>query len=119
MHSFENIGTSLINVFKGIGQAWKETFEPMSGDDLFNIIAGFHKFRQTIKFAGDDVDKFKRTFKGLFALLDIVSTIAGGGLKLAFNGLTAILGAFDMNVLDLTANLGDMLVKFRDFFFVY
>ena len=117
LHSFENIGTSLINVFKGIGQAWKETFEPMSGDDLFNIIAGFHKFTQTIKFAGDDVDKFKRTFKGLFALLDIVSTIAGGGLKLAFNGLTAILGAFDMNVLDLTANLGDMLVKFRDFLF--
>ena len=117
LHSFENIGTSLINVFKGIGQAWKETFEPMSGDDLFNIIAGFHKFTQTIKFAGDDVDKFKRTFKGLFALLDIVSTIAGGGLKFAFNGLTAILGAFDMNVLDLTANLGDMLVKFRDFLF--
>ena len=117
LHSFENIGTSIINIFKAIGNAWRETFEPMSGDDLFNIIAGFHKFTQTIKFAGDDVDKLKRTFKGLFALLDIVSTITGGGLKLAFKGLSAILGAFDMDVLDLTANLGDMLVKFRDFLF--
>ena len=51
-------------------------------------------------------DKLKRTFKGVFAVLDIVKTITGGGLKIAFKALSAILGAFDMNVLDLTAGIG-------------
>lgn len=117
INSFKNIGQSIINVFKAIGDAWRETFEPISGDDLFNIIAGFHKFTMTIKLTDEDVDKLKRTFKGLFAILDIITTIAGGGMKIAFKALSAILSTFDMDILDLTANIGDAIVKFRDFLF--
>ena len=113
--SFQNIGTSLINVFKAVSAAWNSIFTPMSADTLFDIIAGFHKFTEKIKINSEETAKLKRTFKGLFALLDIITTFVSGGFKLAFKAVSAILGAFDMDVLDLTANIGDMLVGLRDF----
>lgn len=117
INSFKNIGKGIIKTFKAIGEAWNETFDGISSDTLFNIIAAFHKFSTKINITDETADKLKRTFKGLFAVLDIVTTIAGGGLKLAFKVLSAVLGAFDMDILDLTAGIGDLLVKFRDFLF--
>lgn len=118
INSFKNIGQSIISTFKPIGDAWRDTFEPMSPDTLFNIIAAFHKFTMSIKtMATENADNLKRTFKGIFALLDIITTIAGGGAKIAFKVLSTVLGAFNMNVLDFTAILGDLIVKFRDFLF--
>ena len=117
LDSFRNIGESIANVFKAIGEAWKEAFDGNNVNILYDIIAGFHKATTWMSISYEDADKLKRTFKGLFALLDIVSTIVGGGLKLAFKVLAAILDAFDISVLDLTAGIGDLLVKFRDFLF--
>ena len=117
MHSFENIGKNLISIFKSIGSAWKEIFEPMSSNDLFNVIAGFHKFTESIKLTKEQTENLKRTFKGLFAALDIVKTIVGGGFHVAFKAISAVLSAFDMDILELTGNIGDVIVKFRDFLF--
>lgn len=44
INSFKNIGQSIVKVFKAIGDGWQEVIDPMSADDLFNIIAAFHKF---------------------------------------------------------------------------
>lgn len=118
INSFKNIGNSLINVFSLIGTAWRSIFDPMSADTLFNIIAAFHKFTATIKeFTENNADNLTRTFKGLFAALDIVRTILGGGLSFAFKAINAVLKAFDMNILDVTAKIGDAVVAFRDFLF--
>ena len=117
INSFKNIGNGIVKTFKAIGEAWRETFDPVSADTLFNIIAAFHKFSSKLNITDETADKLKRTFKGLFALLDIVKTIVGGGLNMAFKVLSAILGSFDMDILDLTAGLGDLIVKFRDFLF--
>lgn len=108
---------ALMDVIAPIKEAFREFFPRMTGEQLYELTEKVRDLTEKFKISEEDVDKLKRTFKGLFAVLDIVSTITGGGLKLAFKGLSAILGAFDMNVLDLTANLGDMLVKFRDFLF--
>lgn len=63
---------------------------------------------------GENADKLKRAFEGLFAVFEIIGRIAGGGLRVAFDVLTSVLGAFDMNVLDLAASMGDTVVAFRD-----
>ena len=111
MNSLKNIGKSIISIFTSIGIAWRSIFDPMSSDALFDIIAGFHKFTSEIKtFTEGNADKLIRTFKGLFAALDIVRTIVGGGLKIAFKVLSIILGGFEMNVLNLTAIIGDAVV---------
>lgn len=126
LNSFKNIGQSLVKVFTSIGKAWKEAFWGDATEEdiiakktesLYNAISAFHKFSTTLKISDDTAKKITSTFKGLFAIIDIIKTITGGGLNLAFKVLSKVLGAFDMDVLDLTATIGNALVAFRDFLF--
>ena len=116
---FKNAWTGLVKVFEAVKKAWTDIFPPKTMEErsqkLYDIIAAIHKFSTKLIMSNETASKLTRTFKGLFAIIDIIRTIAGGGLKIAFKLLSSILGAFDMDVLDLTANIGDMLVKFRDF----
>ena len=114
---FANIGNGLIKVFKSIGDAWKETMKPINGNDIFNVIVGFQKFTRQLIMTDQTADKLKRTFKGVFAMLDMVMTVTGGGLKLAFKVLGMVLKAFDTDLLTVTANIGDVIVAIRDFLF--
>jgi hypothetical protein len=115
INSFKNLGLSLVSVFKSIGEAWKNAFPPMTGDQLFDIIAAMHKFSVIIRTRVEkNADSLTRTLKGLFAILDLISMVIGGGLKIAFTILKAILGAFNLNLLDFTALIGDAIVRFRD-----
>jgi tape measure domain-containing protein len=114
MNALKNIGNSIVSIFKAIGQAWKDIFPSSSTDTVFNIVAAFHKLSERMKVTDEDADKIKRTFKGLFAVLDLVSTLVGGGLRLALKATSYILSLFNLSLLDVTAILGDALVKFRD-----
>ena len=114
MQSFSNIGHNIIMIFKSIGEAWKEVFPPVTADNLFSLLAGFYKLTTSMKITDEEADKLKRAFKGLFAVLDLVSTLVGGGLRLALKVTSYILSLFNLSLLDVAANLGDVLVKFRD-----
>ena len=118
INSFKNIGQGLVTVFKSIGAAWKEVF-PSTLEDrtekLFNVFAGFHKvtrkFRDSI---AENAEEITRTFKGLFAAIDIIATIIGGPIKIAFKLFQQLLGAFNLDMWDVTAAMGDAIVNFRD-----
>ena len=115
--SFKNIGLSIAKVFKAIGQAFTEAFnfnQDSLANGLFNAIAGLHKFSRWILISDESAENLKRTLKGVFAALDLVLTIVSGPVKIAFKILTTILGAFDLSILDVTAVIGDAIVKFRD-----
>ena len=114
INSFKNIGKGLISVFTAIGKAYREIFPPMSSDQLFNIIAGWHKLTTKFIVSEESADKLRRTFKGVFALLDIITTLVGGGFKIAFKVVSAVLSHFNLSILDVTAAIGDGIVGFRD-----
>lgn len=114
LNAFKNIGQSLVTVFQSIGKAYREIFPPVTADQLFNVIAAFHKFSTYLVVGEDTAANLTRTVKGLFAALDILLTLTAGPLKIAFKIFTQLLSAFDMDVLDFTAMLGDSIVKFRD-----
>ena len=114
IESFKNAGTGLYKSLKAIGQAWLEIFPPMTSLQLYNIIKALHTFSENLKMSDETADKLKRTFKGLFALLDIILTVVGGPIKIAFKVLCQILGMFDLDLLSVTALVGDAIVKFRD-----
>jgi len=116
-NSFKNIGLSIVDVFKAIGKAYRDVFPPMKADQLFDIIAGFHKFSTLLRPSEDTLNDLTRTFRGLFAAIDIILTVIGGPFKLAFKVISKLLGQFDVNILDATAVLGDLIVKFRNFLF--
>ena len=116
INSFKNIGQALIKVFSAIGKAWREVFDPIQADQIFNAIAAVHKFTASLIPSEETAKKLTRTFKGLFAVLDIIKTILGGGIRVAFKILSSILSYFDLNILDVTAAIGDALVAFHDWF---
>ena len=115
INSFKNIGSSIVKIFKAIGEAWRDAFPPMQADQLFNIIAAFHRFSLKLKMSDETAENLTRTLKGVFAILDIILTIVGGPIKIAFKIFTQMLGAFNLNILDVTAYIGDAIVRFRDF----
>ena len=115
LESFKRIGEMISNVFKSISSAWKETFSFDGQNILYDMIAGFRKFTSNLVITDEDAEKLKKTFKGVFAILDVVRTIVGGGLRVAFKVITTILGAFNLTILDVTSKVGDLAVKFRDF----
>ena len=113
--SLNNSLKSLISISEAVGKAWRNAFPPMTSDQLYNIIEGIHAFTESIIPSADTLDKLTRSLQGLFAILDIVTTILGGGLKLGLRVASELLGTVGLSVLDVTAYLGDLLVKFRDF----
>ena len=120
INSFKNIGQGLVAVFKAMKDAWLDIF-PVSGaaNGLFNIIAAFHKFTTYLTVGEEAADKLKRTFKGLFAILDIILTIIAGPIKIAFKIFLQLLNALDIGldgVLTFTAKLGDAIVEVHSWF---
>lgn len=121
IEGFKNAFKGLTSIFTAIGKAWEGVFPSGTIEErtakVLKLTESFHKFSEKLIPTEETANNITRTFKGLFAVLDIISTILGGGLKFGFKALSAILGAFDSNVLELTAGIGDALVAFRDFLF--
>ncbi len=114
MNSFKNIGKAIAQVFTSIGKAWRGTFDPIRADSIFDAIAAFHKMTTSLIPSEETAKKLTRTFKGLFAVLDVIKTVVGGGINVAFKVLSAILNSFHLDILDVTAGIGDALVAFHD-----
>ena len=118
IQSFKNAFKGLSNIFGEVGKAWRKVFPPKSVEErskkLYGLIESIHEFSKTLTRSWNTDDRLRRTFEGLFAVLKMVSDLAGGALKIGFKVLGKILGAFNLDILDLTAAAGDALVKFRD-----
>ena len=114
IESFRNIGKSLVGVFNQLKNAWTDTFSPLRPVALLNIIDKFHQFSESLKVNHDRSYKLYRTFKGLFAIIDIVATITGGAFRIAFEIVKELLSYFNLDILDLTAAIGDVAVRFRN-----
>lgn len=116
INSFKNIGKSLAKIFKSIGQAWNDVFgsKNYAADFVFNLITAFHKLSTKLVMSDDTAEKLRRTFAGLFAILDVLLTLTAGPIKIAFKIFNKLLNVFGMDILDVTAGIGDVMVKFSD-----
>lgn len=115
IEGFKNIGRAIVKVFSSMAKAAREVFDAIKPETIFNALGAFHKLTASLILSDENADKLKRTFKGLFAALDLIKTIAGGAVSIAFKVMSKALGAADLNILDFTARIGDAIVKFRDF----
>ena len=124
LESLSNIINGAVGACKALSKAWKEIFPPLTSDRIYNLIEGLNKLTSHLRLTDEETgelnangEKLKRTFKGILAVLDIVRTIVGGTLSVAFKILSKVLGAFDLTILDVTAGVGDAIVKFRDWLY--
>lgn len=114
--------SSISNALEGVSKlvqtfrnAWGEIFtsERMSAG-IYNFLDGLNHLSEKLIMSDETADKLKRTLKGLVAIFDIVQMTLGGGIRIAFEVLSTVLEAFDLDILDVTAAIGDSIVRFRD-----
>ena len=113
--TLRNLIKSLIAIKDSIKNAWTDIFPPENAaKGLYNALTAIHNLSEAFLVNDDRADQLKRTFKGLFAIIDLIRMVVGGGLSIAFKIVKAIFGAFNVDVLEGTACIGDAIVKFRD-----
>lgn len=112
IRAFKNLWEALTKPMKAVGTAWNNIFG-MSTEEksakLYKLIEGFESFTEKLIISGDSADNITRIFEGLFSALKLGATFLGGGFKMAFHVLSGVLENFDMNILDVAANIGDAL----------
>lgn len=127
----ENIILALTTAFEKlqtilgtIKDAFNEVFEPLTGEELYNVTARIKEFVSGLTLSEEALDNFKMTFKGAFAFVDII----GQGLKAfgqilghvlekllplgdGFLGVTGGIGEWIVSI-DEAIKSGDGLTKF-------
>ena len=113
--SLKNSLQGLVSIAKALKDAFFEVFDfSKASETMYSFLEVINELSKKFVFSEKKADKLKRTFKGLFAVIDILRMTIGSGLNIAFKILKAILSGFNVDVLDFTANVGDAIVKFRD-----
>ena len=114
IESFKNIFEALGSVITPIKEAFREIFPPQTAEGLAKITANLKDFTAKLKLSDKSSENLKRTFAGLFAVLDIVKEVFGAVFS-AVGSLFGVFGDLGGGVLGVTANIGDFLVALRDF----
>jgi tape measure domain-containing protein len=103
---FEGLKT----IIAPLRDAWHEIFPPATAQDLANLTGRFRDFMESIKIGPETADGLKRSFRGLFALLDIGKQIVGG-LFTVIGHLLGGLSEGSGGLLNFTGGIGDLIVK--------
>lgn len=117
IESFQNAVKGATQVAKAFKQAFSEMFVSTGNGTenvVYKLIERIHDLSEYLVINDKKFDKLKRTIKGFIALIQIVSDITSGGLKIAFKLISGVLKYFDIDILSVTATIGDFLVKFHE-----
>lgn len=106
-----NVLSDLGAVLKPIKEAFHEIFPPASAKEIADFIFLFEKFTARLHVSDATANEIKRTFAGLFAIIDLGKQVVVGIFHV-LGSLFSTLGGGNTHVLAFTANLGDMLVSF-------
>ena len=109
-----NILEALLRPLQAVGNAFGQVFG-LSPNGLYNIIEAFNRFTEAIVINDDTMDKLTRTFKGVFSILKIFTTLMSGSVGIAVKLVTLLLENFHIGILDVTAAIGDVLSAISDF----
>lgn len=112
--SMRNALHGLMTIITTVKTAWSEVFPAKTADEMYSIISAINVFSQKLKVSDEAADKLRRTLKGLFSIIGIVTDAVSALARSAFKILNAVLGDVHFSVLDYTASIGDNIVKLRE-----
>lgn len=110
IESVQNAFSGLMSVVKPVGEAFREIFPATTSEQLMNLTKGLKEFTSHLKLSDKDSKNLKNTFKGLFAVLDLVKQGIGALVKAVFP-MTKGLGSLGSGVLSVTGKIGEWLVS--------
>jgi tape measure domain-containing protein len=104
--AFHNLGLAVAP----IKDAFRDIFPAVTGKNLMDLTLQFQNFANALKPSKDTVDNLRRTFRGLFAVLDIGKQLIGG-IFTVFGQLFGAVHDGSGGFLEFTGTIGDFLVK--------
>ncbi len=110
----KNAFGALVSVVKPVKDAFREIFPPTTSQQLYNMTIALKEFTSRLKLSDTASANLKKTFKGVFAVLDIGKQ----AFSALFKGITPLFGGFETlggGILGVTGNIGDFLVSIDDF----
>lgn len=110
IEAVKNVFEGLVSIAKPVREAFNEIFPPMTGKQLAEITERIRDLTAKFKMGEESSKNLKNTFKGVFAVLDIV----GQAFKAVAGGVGELIGLFlpaGNGVLSLTGSFGEYLVK--------
>jgi tape measure domain-containing protein len=113
LQSLKNVFEGISSIVKPISEAFREIFPPITSERLFAFTEGLKNLTAKLKLSDKTSENLKRTFKGLFAIIDIVRQIVVSAFK-AIGSLTGHVGDLGGGILEVTASLGDWLVGLNE-----
>jgi tape measure domain-containing protein len=108
--AIKNAWAALGSILKPIKAGFREIFPPSTGKELYNITVAIDNFFKRLKMGEENSQNLKRTFAGLFAILDIGKQVIVGAVKV-IGSLLGQIGQGSGGVLNFTGNIGDFLVS--------
>ena len=113
IESFWNVWEGIASVIKPIKEAFREIFPKTTAEQLVKITEKIRDFTAKLKLSDEVSARLKSTFKGLFAVIDIVATV----IKTVASGIFKLLGNFKSlgsGILGATGSIGDWISGIRD-----
>lgn len=113
IESLRNAFEGLMSVLNPIKEAFRDIFPKITGEQLYSLTVSLRNLTEHLTLNTSAMDKLKRTFKGLFAVLDIIKQALGT----VFNAIKPIIGGVSSlgdGILGVTASFGDWLVSLND-----
>lgn len=106
--SVRNAFDGLMSVVKPVGEAFRDIFPATTSERLVNLTKGLKEFTSHLKLSDKDSQNLKNTFKGLFAVLDLVKQGIGALVKAVFP-MTKGFGGLGSGILSVTGKIGEWL----------
>ena len=113
IESLRNALKGIVSVITPIKEGFREIFPATTAAQLYKIIESFKNFTSKLTLSETQSDYLKRTFKGLFAVLDIGIHIVKSAVSAVIDLVRHFKPAGD-SFLSFNAGIGDFLVKLRD-----
>lgn len=114
IEALKNAFEGVQSVIKPIYEAFREIFPPTTAKQLYDITENLRKFTANLKLSDTASANLKSTFKGLFAILDIVKQ-AFSAIFTAIKPLFSGFGTLGDGVLGFTGGIGNAIVAFDEF----
>ena len=114
IQSIWNAAKGLMSVIAPIKEAFRDIFPPMTSEQLYAFTEVLRNLTERMKLSETTSENLKRTFKGLFAVLDIIKQ----AVTAVFNAVGSLLGGvgdLGAGILGVTGTFGDWLVKLDEF----
>ena len=119
--TFSNVVKGAKTVIKSFKAALEDAFTPLDKNSFTSVLVFLHDLSEHFVISDANAEKLTRTFKGLFAAIDLIGLVFrntfGAAFQLASKVVLAVADALGItcdSLLDFTAVVGDGLVALRD-----